>query len=96
MVPIELDKPRNLLLDLNAMVLFEKATGKNLWEAGEKFSATDFRALLWACLQHEEPTLLPSDVGRMIHAGNMRQVTDALMGAYAGAMPEEKTEPPLA
>ena len=96
LVPIELDKPRRLLLDLNAMVNYQKATGKDLWESGEKFSANDLRALLWVCLQHEEPTLTPIDVGKMVHTGNMKRVTETLMQVYSNAMPEEKTESPLA
>jgi len=97
LVPIKLDKPRHLLLDLNAMVNFQKMTGKDLWDTGDNFSANDLRALLWACLQHEEPTLTPGDVGKMVHIGNMRQVTETLKGLYIGAMPEkEKKKSPLA
>jgi hypothetical protein len=97
LVPIELDKTRHLLLDLNAMCFFEKATNKSLWEVGEKFSATDLRALLWACLIHEDKMLTTNDVGNLIHPGNMKQVSEVLMKAYAGAMPEvkEKKESPL-
>ncbi|MCK5643554.1 MAG: hypothetical protein KAJ19_22325 [Gammaproteobacteria bacterium] len=96
--PIVLDKPRRLLLDLNAMVDFEKATNKNIWSLGENFSATDLRALLWACLRHEDEELLPGDVGKMIHTGNMEMVGKALNDIYKKAMPEGgkgKKRPPL-
>ena len=88
--PIVLDKPRRLLLDLNAMVDFEKATGKNALQIGEDLSATDLRALLWACLRHEDELLLPGQVGAMIHAGNMADVAKTLTEVYQKGMPEAK------
>ena len=87
---IMLDKPRRLLLDLNAMVDFEKATGKSMWSLGETFSATDLRALLWACLRHEDELLLQKDVGAMIHMGNIAELGKTLTEVYQKSMPEDK------
>ena len=88
--PIELDKPRRLLLDLNAMVDFEKATGKNFSSLGKDISASELRALLWACLRHEEELLLQSAVGAMIHAGNMAMVAKTINIMLSKGMPEKK------
>ena len=89
-VKIELDKERNLLLDLNAMAGFGEETGKNLFQIGENFSASDLRALLWACLIHEEPSLDPKDVGAMIHPGNMEYVQNKIEEVYSKQMPADE------
>ena len=101
-VPIELDKTRHLLLDLNAMVSFQDETGYNLLDdkdtkklmtaAGPK----EVRALLWACLIHEDETLTLKQVGSWLHTGNMAEVTEKLTTAWTAAMPkggEKETDP---
>jgi len=94
-VPIELDKPRNLCLDLNAMVLFEEATGKSLFDKGtlNSMKAKDTRALLWACLKREDPNLTLEDVGKMIDSSNIAEVSQKLMEALAVAIPEKSDRP---
>ncbi|MBY6275377.1 hypothetical protein [Symbiobacterium thermophilum] len=77
-VPIELDKPRNLKFTLNSMVLFEKHTGKRFNQVENGLSMEELRILLWACLIHEDPDLTPEQVGDMIHAGNLERVAEAL------------------
>jgi len=97
-VPIVLDKERHLLLNLNAMVSFEEVTGKNMLrqETMGELSAKDLRAILWACLLHEDEVLKLEDVGAMIHAGNMEEISDKLAEAWGAAMPEAKEgESPL-
>ena len=89
---IMLDKPRRLLLDLNAMVDFENATNKNFSSLGKDISATELRALLWACLRHEDELLLPGQVGAMIHAGNLAMVAKTVNVALRKGMPEKKSK----
>lgn len=89
---IILDKERHLRLDLNAMCLFEEITGKSLINANAAIdlqSAVNIRALLYACLKHEDPNLTLEQVGAMIHPGNMEYLADQLIRAYGQAMPEE-------
>jgi len=99
-VRIELDKSRTLLLDLNGMVAFEEVTGKNLFdkEVAESLSKEihpkDLRALLWACLMHEDEELTEKQVGHLISIGNIMEVTQKVTEAYSAAMPESKGEPP--
>jgi len=98
-VSITLDKKRHLLMDLNAMVSFEEATGKSLMQgiAPDSMTAKDFRALLWACLLHEDESLKLEDVGKMIHAGNMGELSEKIAQAWEVASPEGKgTKDPLA
>ena len=91
-VPITLDKERHLLMDLNAMVSFEDATGKNIMQGidPDSMTAKDFRALLWACLLHEDEALKIEDVGKMIHAGNMDELSVKIAQAWEVASPEGK------
>lgn len=89
-VAITLDKERHLLMNLNAMVAFEEETGKNIMQglAPDSLTAKDFRALLWACLLHEDPELKVEDVGGMIHAGNMAELAEKIAEAWEVASPE--------
>lgn len=102
---IVLDKERHLLLDLNAMVAFQEETGKNLFkkEVAESLSKDmtpkDLRAMLWACLLHEEKTLKIEQVGSWIHQGNMEEIGRKLNEAWEVATPEAEEgeeEAPLA
>lgn len=63
-IPIDLDRRRYLLLDMNAMVEFEEATGKSLldpWERDEKGDLIQLRdengELLWLLDESGEPIL---------------------------------------
>lgn len=97
-IPIMLDKERHLLLNLNAMVDFEEATGKNMLQQKtlDDLSAKDLRALLWGCLKHEDKELTIEQVGGMIHAGNMEEISASLTKAWELASPKvEETENPL-
>ena len=99
-IPITLDKPRRLRLDLNAMVRFEEATGKSFLSGfnWQTMSVKDIRALIWACLLHEDPALTQEAVGAMITAQNMPQITQSAQAAMGGARPakKENEDPTLA
>lgn len=77
-VIINLDKPRSLRFDLNAMAAYEDATGKSAFAIGDNISATSIRALLWASLIHEDKTLTLEQVGSLIHTGNMTEITSKI------------------
>lgn len=96
-IPIELDKKRRFLYDLNAMIAFEEVTGKNTLQGLDpgKLSAKDFRALVWSCLLHEDKELTLEQVGAMFHSGNMDKMISRLSAALEAAMPEEDKDAPL-
>lgn len=77
-VIINLDKPRSLRFDLNAMAAYEDATGKSAFAIGDNISATSIRALLWASLIHDDKTLTLEQVGSLIHTGNMTEITSKI------------------
>jgi len=100
-IPILLDKERHLLLDLNAMVAFEEATGESLFKGidPEHMGAKELRALLWACLLHEDEKLTLKQVGSWINTGNMAEIAQHINDAFQAAMPEaegKKEKVPLA
>lgn len=101
-IAIELDKPRHLQFDLNAMVAYEEATGKNIFNGidMQNLGAKELRALLWACLLHEDKDLTIEQVGSWVTTGNMTEIAQSIMNAFNEAMPEaeegESKEAPLA
>ena len=89
-IPIELDKPRTLLFDLNAFAELEDKFG-SLDQAFQKMqqgSVKATRTLLWAGLLHEDEKLTERQVGAMISLTNvekiMEQITEALTAAHCG------------
>lgn len=90
---ILLDKERTLLLDLNAMVEFEDATGKSLLSATSmsKMGMKEIRALLWACLIHEDEKLTLKQVGAMVHSSNLEEISASIEQTFSSAV-SEKTE----
>lgn len=91
-VKIVLDKERTLLLDLNAMVRYEEVTGKSLFKGIDlnNMGAKELRALIWACLVHEDSNLTLKDVGAWINADNMTAFAQKLDAAVSNAVPEKK------
>lgn len=97
---IELDKPRTLRFDLNALCAIEDATGKSLSQAVSN-TMSSIRLMLWAGLKHEDPGLTLEQVGAMINpadAGLMEAVTNAFKDSLpdSGGGSENPPAPPLA
>jgi hypothetical protein len=91
-VAITLDKERHLKLNLNGMVKFRHATGKDLLKGFDmdEMSSDDIRALLWVCLVWEDENLSLDDVGAMIDMRNMASVIKALASSVFNAFPEQE------
>lgn len=82
---VQLDKKRQLHLDFNAMVAFEDETGTSLFEMKDtdSMSAKTIRALLWACLLHEDESLDIKDVGKFVTLSNIQEISEKLGEAMA-------------
>ncbi len=92
-----LDKERILKLDLNTMVDFESATGKNMLKLNwQNLSITDTRALLWACLHGEDQTLTLQQVGAMLSLDNVPEITTKLSEVINASVPAKSSTVPLA
>ena len=87
-VEVELDRVRHLRCDLNAMVAYERASGRRMETMGGNPSMEDVLILLWACLIHEDRELTVEAVGGMVHAGNLAEVSDKLAGLARASVPE--------
>lgn len=93
-VPIELDKPRNIKLTGRAFMNIEEYTGKNCFqgELWETLSTKDLLITLWQGLLHEDPSLTLEQVADMYHPGVMVDVMEALEKAWVSAVDLEKLE----
>jgi len=92
-VKITLDKVRHLKLDLNAMAEFEEVTGKSLMAGkfhGKNMTPKDLRAMLWACLIHEDEQLTLKQVGSWVTVSNLLEVAGKLNDAFEVSMPESE------
>lgn len=90
--PIVLDKERSLRLDLNAFCVLEETYGDSfpILESAERGSLKALRSVVWAGLVHEDSTLTETDVGKMIHPGNLSMVTTLLREVIEAYLPEPK------
>lgn len=90
-IAIELDRPRTLVCDFNALIEFQRIVGRNPIQGNplEQVDPETIRALLWACLIHEDPDLTLEDVGRMITFRNFTYVANRLIEAWEAALPED-------
>ena len=88
LIKVKLDKVRHLRLDLNAMVAYERVSGKNIGNFSDNASAETILYLLWACLLHEDKELTTEAVGAMVHGGNIGEISEALTKALEVAQPE--------
>lgn len=79
-IPIVLDKPRNLVVDLNVFADLEEIYGSH--EAGlEAIKSGSFKAartFLWLCLRHEDETLTEKQVGAMVNTDNIQKLADII------------------
>ncbi len=93
-VEIELDEPRKIVLDLNAMVDFGQATGRDLLDptSVDKVDTVYIRAMLWACLKAGGSDLTLEEVGALVNLGNMKYIGEKLTELRIASMPESDDE----
>jgi len=104
-VPIVLDKPRHLRLDLNAEEIFQELAGVQFGSVIKDLAGTASKELpvkytkifIYACLKHEDEGLTLNDIGRL-HPGLFRseEVQEAIGKAIQYGYSIEDTELPLA
>ena len=105
MIPIQLDKPRHILLDMRAIYRVELELAKlygekrvslpKIFKQGD-LSMTELLHLLWGGLLHEEPTLTVDRVAALLAPVPTRQL-DLLLGEALReqtGMEEVQTEDP--
>lgn len=93
-VKIKLDRDRTLIYDLNAFEELEELYG-DIGTALELFS-TDVKKIkhiknyLFAGLVHEDATLTPSIIGKMISHTNLTYVVNTIWEAITQSLPDTK------
>lgn len=95
-IPVTLDKPRNLIFDLNAFEELENLYG-TLDKALKSFSEDvkkiyHLKNFLFAGLVHEDETLTPKLVGTMIGYENLTSIVNMVWDAITNALPEPNEE----
>lgn len=90
-IKIVLDRERTLRFDMNAQVAFEDTTGENTLDSAfwmKPMTAKTTRALVWACLVHDDPALTVTQVGALLTSRNAKSVKAALDQALIASIPE--------
>lgn len=76
---IELDRERELRLDLNAMAEFEEITGNSLFTIGDKLTeARNVRALLFVALKSAKNEITIDEIGALITIANFGYVSEVI------------------
>lgn len=99
LTPVELDRPRNLLLDFNALAYIEQTAKISVVqpEVWKNLTPKVVRTMLVGALRHEDPSLTEHQVGAWLHMGNLKTVMEAVGQAWKIAFqgPEGQGYPPL-
>ena len=94
LVPIVLDKERHFRLTMNSLIKFQEVTGKDLVTGSDttklNLNLADLRALMWACLIHEDKGLTLEQVGDMIDLQDIDRVSQALAEALQASLPQKE------
>lgn len=79
-IMVSLDRPRRMILDINALVTIEELTGKSLMRQQLGIlSPSDVRAIFFACLQNEDDAPSLEDVGRYLVPGHFPEAVDIIL-----------------
>lgn len=90
-VTVQLDRPRKLLVNFNALALLEDRTGRSVMqrESWASMKLSDVRLMLFAALQTDDPTITEKQVGRMLNMGNLQYVVQQITQAWVKGMQGE-------
>jgi hypothetical protein len=95
-IMVDLDRPRRLRFDANALVAVEEVLGRPLQEiippdegrASRQVGFREMRALLWAGLLHEDPQLTLQQAGELLDLKQMNDIMAKVNEAITAAFPE--------
>ena len=90
---IQLDRPRNIRLNTNALVKAEEVLGRPVAEFGDSFGMREIRALLWAGLLHEDKDLSLETVGDLMDEAGFEYVAEKIGEAITTAFGSSPKEP---
>lgn len=92
--PIELDRPRTMVFDLNAFCELEERYGtqENMVKTLQAGGFRTVRTFLWAGLIHEDENLTEKQVGKLIGMHNIEEISRSIDIAIADHLPEEEDD----
>ena len=99
-VKIELDKERTLVMGMNAFCAAEEILGFGLMSEIRFEEMRVVRALLWAGLIHEDPSLSVGEAGRLADSAPggwqyvSEKVGEAIQSAQPNLVPDEDDDEP--
>lgn len=90
-VPLTLDRPRTLKMDFNALAYLEEHAGFSIMspEMWANLKMKVVRIVVTAALRHEDSSLTPEIVGKLLHMGNLQVVMKAVGDAWKLSMGTE-------
>lgn len=99
-IPIELDRTRYLIYDLNALAELEDRVGeldaffKSISER-KSLPLKTMRLLLWAGLISEDEEITEKTAGALVLPDNLEYVTGKIIEAINSSMPEPQEKKPV-
>lgn len=96
MVPIELDKTRNLVFDNEAMIqIEEKLPGESTFDVKfwQNISAKKARIILWAGLLYDDPSLTLDQVKILLRGKNFAPIIKKILEAWGWSQPDGNADP---
>lgn len=95
-IPIMLDRPRELYLDANALALLEEETGLNVMRGEFRpNSAKMIRLFFWACLVQDDPSLTLEDVGRHMYVHQFPEAMEIILRLLTNHDPDPNVLAPF-
>ena len=96
--PVELDKPRKLLVTLNALYEIEEVTGNSVLSPGDwgKPTAKSLFVMLAAFCRHEDPEVTVAQIAKAFNTRRMPEMMSAISTAWkknAAGTPADGTVP---
>lgn len=92
-IDIELDKPRRLKFDMNALAELEDVIGKPVSQLNQDtVGIKELRAMVWAGLLHEEPKLTIKGAGDLIQLDRIKEITKKVTEALTIAFSSQSEE----
>lgn len=94
-IPITLDKPRALLYDMNAFIELEELYGdvNKAFKGLEQLKMKPIRDMIWAGLLHEDESLTPKQVGKILNIANLEEIALKITEALGVSLPEPEVGP---
>jgi hypothetical protein len=96
LVTIQLDKERHLKMTLGGMKRFKDETGIDLLRDGlniKTLTEEQIIAFIWACLLHEDRKLTAEDVGFMLDATKVQEISEKIVEIWGASVPESTGSP---